>query len=315
MCVSTVTAMKTKQEYASKREKHKKILKYGAVMLIIVILSILIFTLLFPPSSPYHPDPNTFYFNAVIVDQLSLTYPNQTFVQTATAILQDGGFTVDYVKGEDAIVDYYKNHLATHDYGIIVLRTHSSSPSPQEVRGDVYIFTSEPYSTQKYVWEQLNDEVARVRYFPEGEAYFGIASRFKMNGKFENTIIIMMGCGGLAGGSNTNLAEVFIYNGAKAFIAWSGDVTASHTDNAVQQLLQHMATERKTIGNALAFIPPDPSTGARLLEYPNSDELNFVIPQKSPTSNFPANEDSEFHISDARICDVNWFSKNRKLSL
>jgi hypothetical protein len=85
--------MKAKKRYLRKENK-KRLLKYGVVATSALVLSILLFTILSPKSSPYYPNPDAFYFKAAIVDQLSLTASNQTFVQTAATILQDGGFTV-----------------------------------------------------------------------------------------------------------------------------------------------------------------------------------------------------------------------------
>ena len=276
------------------RKKHKRILIYGIVAAIILISLILsartIFMLLFPTSSPYYANPSTFYFNAAIVDQLSLTAPNQTFAQTATTVLQNGGFTVDYYSGEKVTVDFFKN-LPTHNYGIIILRVHSAVGENDDP--PLALFTSEPLSKSKYVLEQLNDQLQGVAFLPykQGDPlYFGIPPKFIsscLNGTFQNTIVIAMGCDGL---TYTDMAKAFINRGAKAYIGWYRSVTASHTDNAVQQLIQHLIIERKTIGNAVSLIPPDPNTNAYLIVYPSAEARNFVIPEKSPTNNLLLNE-------------------------
>jgi len=213
--------MKTKQVYASKRKKHKRLLKYGAVTLAIIISSILIFTLLFPPSRPYYPNPNTFYFNAAIVDHLSLTAPNQTFAQTAATILQNGGFTVDYYSGEKVNVELYRN-LSKHNYGIIILRVHSALAP--ENKPPVALFTSELVDINKYKLEILFDQLHGAGFIPyeEGDPlYFCILPKFVsdcIRETFENTIIIAMGCNTL---TYTDMAEAFIYKGAKVYIGWS----------------------------------------------------------------------------------------------
>jgi hypothetical protein len=111
-----------------------------------------------------------------------------------------------------------------------------------------------------------------------------------MNGHFENTLIIMMGCDGL-GVNGTyvylGLAEMLLNLGAKAYVGWSWGVTASSSDNATLQLLHCLLVQRETLGDAISSIPLDPVTGAKLVGYPNS-EGSFVIPQESPQNNFSA---------------------------
>jgi hypothetical protein len=61
---------------------------------------------------------------AAIIDQLSLTQPNPDFAASATSILEQAGYAVDYFPGEQVTVDLYRN-LPTHDYDLIILRVHS----------------------------------------------------------------------------------------------------------------------------------------------------------------------------------------------
>jgi hypothetical protein len=275
--------MKARKRYPI-RNNRKRMLKYGLVASVVLLMSVLAFTLLFPqPPTPYHPDPNTFYFKAAIVDEESLTYPNPAFVQNATTTLQNAGFSVDYIKGADVTVDFYKN-LPTHNYGIIILRVHSTVLPGT---GWVTMCTAENYSTQKYVLEQLDNELLHVKLNAGGEDVFTLGPNFKMNGHFENTLIIMMGCDGL-GVNGTyvylGLAEMLVNNGAKAYVGWSWGVTASGSDNATLQLLQRLLVQREMLGDAIASIPLDPITRAKLVGYPNS-EGSFIIPQQSPQNN------------------------------
>jgi hypothetical protein len=183
-------------------------------------------------------NPASAQLKAAIVDQLSLTYPNQTFIETATNTLEQVGYSVDYYPGEKATVEFYRN-LPTHDYGLIILRVHSSATNPDRTEAPVTLFTSERYDRSKHVYEQLTDQLALVGFSQdetkEGITYFGITPPFVtqgMNGKFQNTIIIMMGCEGL---DNTLMAEAFVEKGAKVYIGWNQPVSASHTDTATTQ--------------------------------------------------------------------------------
>lgn len=94
---------------------------------------------LFPPSEPE-------VHEAVSLDHLSLTFPNQTFIDQITEILEQAGYTVDYYPGEEVTVEFYGN-LPTHGYRLTILRVHSSATELQGkefVECPVTFFTSEP---------------------------------------------------------------------------------------------------------------------------------------------------------------------------
>jgi len=210
---------------------------------------------------------------AAIVDHLSLTAPNQTFIQTATNTLKQAGYTVDYYPGEKVTVEFYRN-LPTHDYGLIILRVHSALGLKGEP--PVALFTSEIAEKTKYVFEQWTDRLQGVAYSPgdweKGIIYFGIMPGFvrsSMNQRFENTIIILMGCNGL---TYTNMAEAFVEKGAKVFISWNDSVLASYTDQATTHLLQHFLIEKQTLKEAVVEtmqdVGADPVHNSLLIYYP-----------------------------------------------
>ena len=74
---------------------------------------------------------------AVIIDQLSLTFPNEAFVEAATDILDQAGYEVNYVPGEDVTVGFYRD-LPAGGYDIIVLRVSPGSDQVAE-RGPVLV--------------------------------------------------------------------------------------------------------------------------------------------------------------------------------
>jgi hypothetical protein len=102
--------------------------------------------------------------------------------------------------------------------------------------------------------------------------YFGIPNKFVqqcMNGRFKNTMIIAMGCDGLAG---TEMASAFVEKGAEVYISWNGSVSVSHTDTATTQLLQHLVTDgqtiRQAVENTIKEVGPDPGFNNTLEYYP-----------------------------------------------
>jgi len=212
---------------------------------------------------------------AAIVDQVSLTFPNQTFIETATKMLEQANYSVDYYSGEKVTVNFFRN-LSAQGYGLIVLRIHSSAASiegKEFVETPVSLFTCESYSTNKYVWEQLNEQLVIGSYsMPQPPYYFGITPKFvtsSMNGRFQKTTVLMMGCEGL---DNAEMAEAFTEKGAKTYVSWNGSVSESYADQATIQLLQYLVAEKQTIKqavqNTLKKIGPDPACNNTLEYYP-----------------------------------------------
>ena len=242
---------------------------YGIVFAVIILSIAFIYSA--QHSTQNQTISQTFQFKAAIIDHLSPTAPNQTFIQTATNTLKTAGFTVDYYPSEKVNVELCRK-LPTHGYGLIILRVHSALQLGR--RPPVCLFTSEPYSQMKYVYEQLTGQVGIVTflYHEEEPPYFGISPKFirSMNERFSNTIVIMMGCDGL---TYTDMAEAFIEKGAKVYISWNGSVSASHTDQATTQLLRHLITENQTIKQAVTEtmkeVGPDPEYESILQYYPD----------------------------------------------
>ena len=188
---------------------------------------------------------------AAIVDHLSITFPNQVFVEECSSLLREAGFDVDYYKGDNATVELYKN-LPGYGYDLIVFRVHLAYHNSYK-NTSLAMFTSEPYSTRRYIYEQLDDRVGRGWLAPyrKGDPYLVVNDkfvRFSTYGEFKDTLIIMMGCSGL---KQNVLAAAFLEKGAKAYIGWNGPVTAAHTDKATIQFLKHFLIERQTIAKAL----------------------------------------------------------------
>jgi hypothetical protein len=231
---------------------------------------------------------------AAIVDQLALTSPDQPFIDEATATLKQAGYAVDYYPSDQVTVDFYRD-LPTHGYGLILVRAHSgfalkdSSGLAQEVRGqgETFVFTSEPYSQDKYLQDQRDRRLSVAFYFDLSGVkvdldamtqaykslprYFGVKPGFiasSSRGKFDKTTVILMGCNGLA--SNA-LAKAFASKGAQAVVGWDDLVSASHTDAATERLLTHLVVEgapvQQAVASTMAEVGPDPTYGGKLLVY------------------------------------------------
>jgi hypothetical protein len=210
---------------------------------------------------------------AVIIDGLSPTHENKTFWRTANDMLEQAGYENHYYQGGgfSDTVSFYRS-LPTRGFEIIILRVHSAT-NPEN--GELAIFTNERWSDTKasttYLNDILNDRLARVRVEEDSPSYFGITSNFvkAMNGRFDNTIIIMMGCDGL---KTERMAEAFIQKGAKTYIGWDGPVTPQYVDEATTKLLEHLVLEKQDIAQAVSKtfeeVGKDPYYGGTLRHYP-----------------------------------------------
>jgi hypothetical protein len=255
------------------------------VLVVLLVFACFLIFLFFPFSNKPFQNPNqtSTSLKAAIVDQLSISQPNETFVETSRAILTTTSFEVHYFTGENVTVDFYRN-LPSYNFDLIIFRVHSTGEcSAENAPAWVVFFTGEPYSETKYWSEQLGGQVVSVRFVQEAsEKYFGITPFFIrdcMNGKFNDTVIIAMGCDGL---KYTSMADAFVQKGAKVFIGWDGPVFAHHTDIATTHLLQCLLTKRLTIAEAITDtrkeVGPDPSSESKLTFTPVSATL-YVIPQ------------------------------------
>jgi hypothetical protein len=225
---------------------------------------------------------------AAIVDQLGLTEPNPAFTEEATRTLQAAGYTVDYYPGEQVTVDFYRD-LPTHKYDLLVMRAHTarfeeesltlSDPvRRQEVLDafgqDVFFFTSELYDKTKYPDEVEKFRLFQVRYRAGygDERFFGVTPYFidsSMRGSFDGATIIIMGCDGLL---FDNTPKALVDKGAKAVIGWDGLVSAAHTDEATERLLQYLVVDGLPMGEAvqktMAEVGTDSEYGNSLRVYP-----------------------------------------------
>jgi hypothetical protein len=240
------------------------------------VFSILLVSLTFLACSSLHQSIQTaapekaHTLKAAIVDQLSLSHANQTFVKECTAILGEAGYKVDYYKGEDVTVELYRN-LPAFEYDLIVFRVHSTYVQKYL---SLAMFTSESYSKERYLNEQHRNRVASgfIEPYHDGDPRYLVITdkfvRYSMNGSFRDTLIIMMGCNSM----KKCMASAFLQKGAKAYIGWDGLVTAEHTDKTTIQLLKQLLLERQTIAvsvrEAMKEVGSEPQYKNALLFWP-----------------------------------------------
>jgi hypothetical protein len=274
--VCRMQSKKTRRIVKSRRYLVKRKVKY---LLLAVAAFALVGVLAYSVLRPISPIDST--PKIAIVDHLASQWPDQSFNQTSQAILNQTGLKVDYYPPEEVTVDFYRD-LPKHNYKLIIFRVHSTATS--DVNGTppfVVFFTSELYNHVAHVSEQADMRVVMVK-FPNDEAtYFGVTPLFvkdSMEGRFNDTVIIAMGCEGL---KQNTMAEAFIEKGAKAYISWNGTVSASHTDDATVSLLRHLITEKQTVEEAVTQtmreVGPDPTDNSILVFYPDKAGSSLLL--------------------------------------
>ncbi|GAI02096.1 unnamed protein product [marine sediment metagenome] len=209
---------------------------------------------------------------AAIIDQLYSLQPNQAFINEITRELEDYGLEVELYQGDEITVDLHRQ-LPGLGYKVIIFRAHSGLlGSEGEIIKRTCLFTNERYRETRHVAEQLSDQLAMARIDENNPWVFAIGDEFvtqSMQGQFDNTVVIMMGCSCLY---LDDLAQAFIEKGASAYLAWNGTVDLSYVDDAALSLVRNLCTENLTVREAVAKTMaekgPDPRYGAELKYYP-----------------------------------------------
>jgi hypothetical protein len=274
-----------------KRRKSKKSNLVNLIVYLILAMPAIVLILSFLPANT--PQPHTIWTektaterrtsthtvrtrSAAIFDQLSVYLPNEELIERVRSSLSLSGYTVEIFSGNDITVDMYRE-LPSRNYGVILLRVHSTSSVQQEedkvIKGaPVILLTGESYSAHKYSYEQLMGYVQRVKV--DGGVYFGIGAEFvlnRMEGSFPNSLIIIAGCESMA---NKDLAKALVTKGASNVVGWSGNVDSDHNDKAIISLTRTIFEKSlplaKAIETTMKEIGRDPQFQSFLMHY--SDE-------------------------------------------
>jgi len=218
---------------------------------------------------------------------------SSSFTEEASRLLMARGLSVRIHKNDEVTVDLYRR-LPTYGYKLIILRVHAGV-SERLPEHPTFLFTSEPYSTSKYVFEQLSDEIMGGVLNPEAgeKSVFTVGPMFvkvSMQGTFDGAAIILSSCLGLY---NEHLARALIDKGASVFVSWNERVTLDHTDKAVLVLLRALIVEKtsveEAVRRAMKEVGPDQTYKSFLTYYPSSRGAAsiWLVPQTTQGSLLP----------------------------
>jgi len=223
---------------------------------------------------------------AAIVDALSEYDSNPGFEQSALEYLTAAGMYVDVYNASTVSVQFMKSFPPGYD--LILFRVHSGAGTH-----GVFYFTSEHYDESKYQPEQYRDELEMGKDYEGHPQVFAFGAKFVdayMQKRFQNTIIVGMGCNGVgtsygsegisAPQTSSNLADAFMRQGALAVIGWDRLVSLSFSDHASLRLIKALAVEQLSVGKAVEVtnqeLGPDPTYESRLAFYPESGGDAFL---------------------------------------
>jgi len=260
----------------SKAGRRRKVAARGTLWLWVASLAfaaviILGFRLMSPRAPELDPE-----LGAVLIDQLSPTYPNDEFRSIVAAGVEEFGLPLDILDGEAVDVDLYRS-LGLRDCAIIVIRSHSGILQLEDGGAEqvTALFTNEPYSELRHVSEQLRDQVLIVRPFEDDtNLTFGITPEFVlhgMRGNLPRSVVVIAGCSVLG---RTDLAEALVARGASVVVSFDRSVGLAHADASTARCIEHLLNEEMTMERAIiatsAEVGPDPEFGALLSYYPPS---------------------------------------------
>ena len=269
---------KAKAKKQTKGKPPKKGLPWFAWLLIALGIAGVVAFIRIDPMGWHFPD-HAGNDTAAIVDQLSSLQENEGFIGNVTRELEDYGFEVDVYQGSNNTVEFYRQ-LPTYGYKLIIFRAHSGILEQDgEVMLRTVLFTNEPYTESRYALEQVYEQLVMGGACQGCPMMFGITPKFvraegvigqdkDMVGRFDDTVIIMMGCSGIA---MEDMARAFVDKGASVYLAWDRSVELYYVDNATPYLMNQLCsgklTIREAVDNTMDVIGPDPNYGAELTYY------------------------------------------------
>ncbi len=231
-----------------KRKKRHFKKEYQAIILLIIIF--LTWIVVQELSEKVEVNETTSSKKAIILDVLSLDFPNNTFIRKVKNILSSSNFTVDIYRSKEVSLDFF-NKLPSKDYDLIIFRTHGG-----RIKQPIGLFIGtglfiQPCSKEDYRVELESGYLLIGRpTFSANKLYCVIPPHYitdKLEGSFKQAIIIVMAC---YTAEDDVLARAFFRKGAYAYIGFSGKVTPNYVDAFVTEFLEQLYVKKLSVSIA-----------------------------------------------------------------
>jgi len=256
-----------------KRERPKRKGRLGTMagcVILVLVVALVIYLIL--PTQPATPAESS--KRAAIVDQLSVQFPDQAFINATVNLMQQAGFAVDLFTQDSITVGLY-GALPSRGYELIVFRVHAGV-NQQMTGHPVGLYTTETYNELSYPQEQLADLVAMGRGFDGNDtAVFAVTPKYieqRSAANYPGTMIVLMGCYGLF---SQELPQAFIDRGASVVIGWDKLIGVDHADKATLTLLRYLLQNKLSVSNSvkatMGEVGPDPDYKSVLGYYPKNN--------------------------------------------
>jgi hypothetical protein len=177
----------------------------------------------------------------LVIDPIS---QDPEMIPSIVIVLDDPDYSVTHVIGGDVTVERLK---MLDETDVLILRVHSS------IKNDaVWVFTGERYDNNRYLVEQMTDEVHRARTSPEGEYLFAVGSSFfeRYLSEMDGVEVLVMGCDAA---QSRELADVFLGKGASLYVSWDGPVSLEYTDLVFSRILRYFL-DGKTMEESVELV-------------------------------------------------------------
>jgi hypothetical protein len=199
---------------------------------------------------------------AVLIDALYDASPNQLSTASLNRTLRDAGFEFCVYRGQEVTVDFLKG--LEGGFSLVILRVHSALSKD----GELFLFTAESYSSDKHVEEQSFRLVKKAYATESSQPVFAVNWGFLkrlMAGKFNGSLVVAMGCESTC---DSFMIREVLDQGAVGYVGWNGSVLLSHSDEAVNCLVEDLYESKLPLREAIDKVNekmgPDATEGATL---------------------------------------------------
>jgi len=235
--------------YFSARRKRRK---WMLLMMLLVLVALACIYVLQISSRSEFTEESSFR-RAVILDGLSIDYPNESFISSAKKVLSQAGFAVEVYHGENVTLNLLRE-LPSRNYDLVIFRVHGGrikQPIGLFIGGGLFIEKCSPSSHKEDV---ESGYLLLGRPYFSNDTYCVAPPHYitdKLKGSFKGTVIIAASC---FTGDDEVLASAFFKRGARAYIGFKGKVSPPYIDAFTIKLLQELYVEKLPLEEAFAEV-------------------------------------------------------------